>query len=92
MARKKVALDFEQSLADLQTLVERLENGELSLEDSLAAFEQAVRARLVDGPATAAELKDAMGTSRKYAIPLLEYFDSQAVTRREGDTRVPGGR
>ena len=54
--------------------------------------EQAVRARLVDGPATAAELKDAMGTSRKYAIPLLEYFDSQAVTRREGDTRVPGGR
>ena len=47
---------------------------------------------LVDGPATAAELKDAMGTSRKYAIPLLEYFDSQAVTRREGDTRVPGGR
>ena len=24
MARKKVALDFEQSLADLQTLVERL--------------------------------------------------------------------
>ena len=59
---------------------------------ALAAFEQAVRARLVDGPATAAELKDAMGTSRKYAIPLLEYFDSQAVTRREGDTRVPGGR
>ena len=55
---------------------------------ALAAFEQAVRARLVDGPATAAELKDAMCTSRKYAIPLLEYFDSQAVTRREGDTRV----
>ncbi|BAP41830.1 exodeoxyribonuclease VII small subunit [Pseudomonas sp. 21LCFQ02] len=43
MARKKAALDFEQSLADLQTLVERLENGELSLEDSLTAFEQGVR-------------------------------------------------
>jgi exodeoxyribonuclease VII small subunit len=42
MARKKVALDFEQSLADLQTLVERLENGELSLEDSLTAFEQGI--------------------------------------------------
>ncbi len=37
MARKKAALDFEQSLADLQ-----LENGELSLEDSLAAFEQGI--------------------------------------------------
>ena len=33
MARKKAAIDFEQSLADLQALVERLENGELSLED-----------------------------------------------------------
>ncbi|TRX73108.1 exodeoxyribonuclease VII small subunit [Pseudomonas mangiferae] len=43
MARKKAALDFEQSLADLQQLVERLESGELSLEDSLTAFEQGVR-------------------------------------------------
>ena len=43
MARKKASLDFEQSLADLQTLVERLENGELSLEDSLTAFEQGIR-------------------------------------------------
>ena len=43
MARKKASPDFEQSLADLQTLVERLENGELSLEDSLTAFEQGIR-------------------------------------------------
>ncbi|MGE6793208.1 Exodeoxyribonuclease VII small subunit [Pseudomonas guineae] len=42
-ARKKAALNFEQSLTDLQSLVERLENGELSLEDSLTAFEQGVR-------------------------------------------------
>lgn len=42
MARKKNPLDFEQSLADLQALVERLENGELSLEDSLTAFEQGI--------------------------------------------------
>ncbi|MFB4391982.1 MULTISPECIES: exodeoxyribonuclease VII small subunit [unclassified Pseudomonas] len=42
MARKKTSIDFEQSLADLQVLVERLENGELSLEDSLAAFEQGI--------------------------------------------------
>jgi exodeoxyribonuclease VII small subunit len=42
-ARKKATLDFEQSLTDLQNLVERLENGELSLEDSLSAFEQGVR-------------------------------------------------
>src|SRR5690606_19755971 len=42
MARKKVALDFEQSLAELQQLVERLESGELSLEDSLTCFEQCI--------------------------------------------------
>jgi exodeoxyribonuclease VII small subunit len=43
MARKKAALDFEQSLTELQALVERLESGELSLEASLGAFEQGVR-------------------------------------------------
>ncbi|MBQ0742457.1 MAG: exodeoxyribonuclease VII small subunit [Pseudomonas sp.] len=42
MAKKKVAVDFEQSLGDLRKLVERLESGELSLEDSLTAFEQGV--------------------------------------------------
>jgi len=43
MARKKAAADFEHSLTDLQALVERLENGELSLEDSLSSFEQGIR-------------------------------------------------
>lgn len=43
MARKKAPLDFETALAELQTLVERLESGELSLEESLTAFEQGVR-------------------------------------------------
>jgi exodeoxyribonuclease VII small subunit len=43
MARKKATPDFEQSLAELQALVERLETGELSLEDSLSAFEQGIR-------------------------------------------------
>jgi len=34
------------------------------------------------------EFKDWTGVSRKYAIPLLEFFDRERVTRREGDTRV----
>jgi exodeoxyribonuclease VII small subunit len=42
MARKKAPLDFEQSLAELQSLVERMESGALSLEDSLTAFEQGI--------------------------------------------------
>ncbi|MCU1268688.1 MAG: selenocysteine-specific translation elongation factor SelB [Acidobacteria bacterium] len=32
--------------------------------------------------------KDLAGVSRKYAIPLLEFFDSKRVTVRQGDKRV----
>ncbi len=41
--------------------------------------------------ATTSELREALGLSRKYAIPLLEYLDSQGVTRREGDVRTLRG-
>ena len=37
---------------------------------------------------TLAELRDALGTSRKYALALLEYFDRNRMTRKEGDYRV----
>jgi selenocysteine-specific elongation factor len=40
--------------------------------------------RLID----VAKFKDLAGVSRKYAIPLLEYFDSQRVTLRAGDKRI----
>jgi len=33
---------FEQALEELEKVVERLESGELSLEDSLAAFEEGI--------------------------------------------------
>ncbi len=42
MARQKKTPVFEQSLNELQVLVERLESGDLSLEDSLATFEQGI--------------------------------------------------
>jgi exodeoxyribonuclease VII small subunit len=34
---------FEEALEELEKVVERLESGELSLDDSLAAFEEGVR-------------------------------------------------
>ncbi len=40
--------------------------------------------RLIDVP----KFKDLAGVSRKYAIPLLEYFDSKRITLRAGDKRV----
>lgn len=38
-----------------------------------------------------AEYRDVLGTTRKYAQALLEYFDRQRVTRRIGDRRVAIG-
>jgi selenocysteine-specific elongation factor len=40
---------------------------------------------------TPIEFKDLLGVSRKYAIPLLEYFDSQRITIRVGDKRILRG-
>ena len=39
------------------------------------------------GHATMAQLRDVLGTSRKYALPLMEYFDSLGFTTRDGDLR-----
>ena len=40
---------------------------------------------------TVAEIRDLLGTTRKYAVPLCEYLDRIGVTRREGDLRVDSG-
>ncbi len=40
------------------------------------------------GRATASELRQALGTSRRVIIPLLERLDREGVTAREGDQRV----
>lgn len=37
------AQDFAATVSELETIVERLESGELSLEDALTAFERGVR-------------------------------------------------
>ena len=36
------------------------------------------------------EVRDLLGTSRKYVLPLLEYFDAKHITRRDKDKRVLG--
>ena len=40
------------------------------------------------GKVTVAEVRDMLGTSRKYALALLEHLDEEKVTRRQGDERV----
>jgi selenocysteine-specific elongation factor len=48
-----------------------------------------VTAKLAEGKGlTVADIRDILGTTRKYAVPLCEYLDRVGVTRREGDLRV----
>ena len=47
-----------------------------------------LRERKEIGPA---DIKDLLGISRKYAIPLLEFFDQRRVTTRVGERRVLRG-
>lgn len=42
MPPKKKPTDFEQSLNELETLVARMEQGDMTLEQSLLAFEQGI--------------------------------------------------
>jgi selenocysteine-specific elongation factor len=39
---------------------------------------------------TVADLRDALGITRRHAVPLLEFLDARRVTVRKGDVRVPG--
>jgi exodeoxyribonuclease VII small subunit len=40
---EQTVFDFEQALKDLEALVARMESGELTLDDSLKAFEEGIR-------------------------------------------------
>lgn len=44
------------------------------------------------GGFTVSDARQALGTSRKYALPLLAHLDASGMTRRQGDTRVAGPR
>ncbi len=48
---------------------------------------------LADGQGrTLSQIREALGTTRKYAVPLCEHFDALGLTRREGDLRLLGPR
>jgi selenocysteine-specific elongation factor len=56
-------------------------------------LEAQIRAHLeAEGRLTIAQLKDMTGLGRKQTIPLLEHFDRERVTKRDGSDRIKGGR
>ena len=59
-----------------------------ALEAIQAKLVAMLRERKEIGPG---DIKDLLGISRKYAIPLLEFFDARRVTARVGERRVLRG-
>ncbi len=77
-------LDFETAMVDLQELVERLERGELSLEESLAAFERGVMlTRTCQAALKEAEQKVEILLRKAGGSSAVEEFDAGAAGREQ---------
>jgi selenocysteine-specific elongation factor len=82
-----------QMLSDLLTIAEKQERAvrvspELYFSPgAIEAAEKKLRDSIKPEGITVSEFKTLIGTSRKYALPLLEYFDRAKVTFRAGDVR-----
>lgn len=90
--------DFRLTPKEAQTIIAALKkdnklyqiaDGIMMHTEVLKNVEDRARELLAGGGrVTVSEFKDAIGTSRKYAVPLLEYLDRQKITKRDGDYRV----
>jgi selenocysteine-specific elongation factor len=83
-----VVRDVWDSLID-QGIIVRVAEGIFFHRDALAHVEARVREFFQNEKAmTASAFRDLIGSTRKYAVPLLEYLDASRVTRRIGDERI----
>jgi len=87
-------LDKEQCLLVYNTLIEMGELVKLGEDIAVSkdAYDEAVgliRKQIKEnGPIQLGQFRDLLGTSRKYAMALLDYFDQNRITRRVGDNRI----
>ncbi len=59
------------------------------LEETLARAREMLAAAIPErGPLGASEVRELLGTTRKFLIPMLEYFDRTHFTQRDGDKRI----
>ncbi|MBI2954286.1 MAG: selenocysteine-specific translation elongation factor [Chloroflexi bacterium] len=67
----------------------KIADGLVFLPDAYEQMVQKVLAHMkARGKVTVAEVRDILGSSRKYVLALMEHLDDQKVTRRVGDERV----
>jgi selenocysteine-specific elongation factor len=83
-----VGSDLLDALISLGKLV-KVSDEVLFTCDTLEVLVTKVQVHLQNkGSISLAELRDQVNTSRKYALPLLEYLDDLGITLRKGDIRV----
>ena len=84
---KSLADIFEVAVAE--GLLVRVSSDVFLSAGAESEMRRRVTERLSNAPgATVAEIRDLLGTTRKFAVPLCEYLDRTGVTRRAGDLRV----
>ncbi|MCB8932433.1 MAG: selenocysteine-specific translation elongation factor [Fimbriimonadaceae bacterium] len=69
----------------------RVDEGLFYTQAQIAGVKQRTIEVAQGKPFAAAQFRDAVGTTRKYAIPLLEYLDRIRFTTRVGDQRMVNG-
>lgn len=76
MNKKTRTVDFEAAMTELEQIVERLEHGDLPLEDSLKQFERGVElTRTCQSALKRAEQKVQVLSARPGAEPVIEDFE-----------------
>jgi len=69
--------------------IEQVDQERYATKAALEQFRVALETALTEvGAATPAVLRDRLGLTRKYLIPLLEWADRRGITRRSGDART----
>jgi selenocysteine-specific elongation factor len=67
----------------------RISTALLYHRENLAQAERLIVSEIErQGEVSVGRCKELLGVSRKYIIPLLEYFDQKGLTRRKGDVRL----
>lgn len=85
---KKLAERVKTALLETGELVD-VGEGVLLHSNALAAAKKVIIELFTQkSELTASEIRQALGTTRKVVIPLLNYFDAIGLTQRRGDVRV----
>jgi selenocysteine-specific elongation factor len=89
-SESSVGADVLSALIDQGQLIKLSDEVLLSADTYRSAVEKIKAHLIAKKTITVAQVRDLFSTSRKYALALMEYLDTQEITKRKGDERVAG--